>query len=96
MTVNVYGVLSVSPITTADVVPAVLAVKPPGDDVTVYPVIALPPLETGAVHETVACPSPGVAVTLVGAPGTVAGVTGAEGVDADPVPIAFVAVTVNE
>jgi hypothetical protein len=31
----------------------------------------------------------------MGAPGTVAGVTGDDGVDADPVPIALVAVTVN-
>ena len=35
VTVNVYGVLLVRPMTTADVVPAVVAVRPPGDDVTV-------------------------------------------------------------
>ena len=34
------------------------------------------PLAEGAVQETVALVSPAVAVTLVGAPGTVAGVTG--------------------
>ncbi len=59
--------------------------------------IALPPLE-GAVHDTVACPSPGVAFTPVGAPGTVAagtGVTAVEGNDAAPVPTPLVAVTVN-
>src|SRR5690348_1412515 len=32
----------------------------------------LPPLEPGGVHETVACESPAVAATPVGAPGTVA------------------------
>jgi hypothetical protein len=42
--------------------------------VIVYPVIAAPPL-AGAVHVTVACESPPVAVTLPGACGTVAGVT---------------------
>jgi len=60
-------------------------------------VIGLPPFD-GAVHETVACPSPGTALTPVGAPGTVgaaAGVTGDEATDAGPVPTLFVAVTVN-
>ncbi len=33
--------------------------------------ITLPPLD-GAVHDTLACPSPAVADTPVGAPGTVA------------------------
>ena len=36
-----------------------------------------------------------VALTDVGAPGTVDGVAAAEAVDAAPVPLAFVAVTVN-
>lgn len=44
-------------------------VAPPGDAVTVYPVIALPPLETGAVQETVTADEPAAPVTLVGAPG---------------------------
>ena len=43
----------------------------------------------------VACPSPAVAVTAVGVPGTSSGVTAFEGADAGPVPIEFVAVTVN-
>jgi hypothetical protein len=34
-------------------------------------VIALPPLEEGAVQLTVACAFPAVAVTLVGAPGVI-------------------------
>src|SRR5215831_16053642 len=56
VTVNVYAVPLVRPVTVAVVVlPLVLAVSPPGADVTVYPVIALPPLEAGAVQLTVAC-----------------------------------------
>ena len=49
-----------------------VAVKLPGFDVTVKPVIALPPVLVGAVNDTVACPSPAVAVPMVGASGTVA------------------------
>ena len=36
----------------------------------VYDVMALPPLEAGATNATVACASPGVAIPMVGAPGT--------------------------
>ena len=53
------------------------------------------PLEAGAVHETVALALPAVAVTPVGAPGTVAGVAEFEARDAEPVPTALVAVTVK-
>jgi hypothetical protein len=42
---------------------------PPGEAVTVYEVIAAPPLEAGGVKLTVAWPLPGVADTPVGAPG---------------------------
>ena len=35
VTVNVYAVLLVRPVTATDVAPAVVAVSPPGDDVTV-------------------------------------------------------------
>ena len=56
--------------------------------------IGLPPFD-GAVQLTVACAFPAVALTFVGAPGSVAGVTAFDGLDARPVPIAFVAVTVN-
>ena len=52
-----------------------------GDEVTLYPVIDAPPFDVGALHESVACEFPGVAVTDVGAPGTVRGVTAAEGDD---------------
>ena len=57
--------------------------------------MALPPLLAGAVQLTVACALPGVAVTLVGASGTVNGVTLALGADATLLPAAFVATTVN-
>jgi hypothetical protein len=43
----------------------------------------------------VACPFPAVAVTLVGVPGTVTGVTELLETDAVLVPVAFVAVTEN-
>jgi hypothetical protein len=60
-------------------------------------VIALPPLDDGAVHDTVALLLPAVVVTLVGAPGAVGalGVTEFDGADAGPVPMALVALTVN-
>jgi hypothetical protein len=57
--------------------------------------MALPPFETGAVKLTVAWALLATAITPVGAPGTVAGVTLLEEAEGDPVPIAFVAVTVN-
>jgi hypothetical protein len=40
--------------------------------VAVYPVMALPPLFPGGVKLTETCPSPAVAVPMVGASGTVA------------------------
>ena len=56
--------------------------------------IVAPPL-LGAVQLTVADFTPAVAVTDVGAPGTVAGVTALDAADAGLVPRAFVAVTVK-
>ena len=44
-------------------------VAPPGLAVMVYPVIAEPPLDAGAVHETDAWVFPAVAATPVGDPG---------------------------
>ena len=70
-------------------------VKLPGFEVTVYPVIAEPPLLTDAVNITVAWAFPAEAVPIVGAPGTVVGVTEFEGELAALFPIAFVAVTVK-
>ena len=57
--------------------------------------MALPPFEAGGVHDTEAEALPAVAVTLVGAPGTVAGVTLLEADEGAPVPTALVAVTVK-
>ena len=57
--------------------------------------MAEPPSEAGADHDTAADPSPAVADTAVGAPGTVRGVTVEEAVEAAEVPAAFVAVTVK-
>lgn len=57
--------------------------------------IAAPPSETGAAKVTDACVLPAVAVPMVGAPGTVEGVTLFDAEDAGPLPIPFVAVTVK-
>ncbi len=66
-----------------------------GDGVTVYPVIVAP-LFAGAVHDNDTDPfefaDPD---TPDGAPGTVAGTTADDALDALPVPAEFVAVTVN-
>ena len=51
---------------------APVAVIFPGEDVTVYDMMGLPPFEAGAKKLTVACALPAVAITFVGAPGTVA------------------------
>jgi hypothetical protein len=64
-------------------------------------VTAAPPLLEGAMKLTVALAFAAVALTPVGAPGTVAGVTAGAGVtlfdvaEAALVPALFVAVTVN-
>jgi hypothetical protein len=74
---------------------AVVQVNEPGDDVTVYPVIEVSPVTDGAVQDTVACVLPEVAETDVGAPGTEDAAIAEDALDADPVPTAFVALTVN-
>ena len=57
---------------------------------------APPPLEAGAVQDTTdTALAFDVAVTAVGAPGTVAGVAEADEDEAGPVPTGLVAVTVN-
>ena len=66
----------------------------PGLAVAVYWVIA-EPLFAGAVQEMASWWLPRVAVTLVGASGTVAGITGLEASEAAPVPTPLVAVTVK-
>jgi len=92
-TVNVYWMPFVSPFTTTLVAfaPLTVAVKPPGVDVAVYERILLPPLFPGSVQLTVACAFPATALTFVGAPGSVAGVTALDGADAGPGPTPFVA-----
>ena len=94
VTVNVYAVPLVRPVTVmGEAVP--LALMPPGEEVAVYDVIVAPPFEAGGANVTFACALPGSATPIVGAPGTAAGVTLFVGVDAGPVPMAFVAVTVK-
>ena len=95
VTVNVYAVPLVRPVTVQLVAVVQVLVPPVGLEVTAYPVMALPPLLTGAVQDTTACPLPGAAVTSVGAPGVVLGVTAVLGLDAALVPAMFVAVTVK-
>ena len=86
----------VSPVTVAVRAPLdQLAVWPLGLAVTLYPVIAEPPVDDGAVHITVACVLPDVAVALVGAPGTAAGVTTLDALDDAPVPTVLIVVTMN-
>jgi hypothetical protein len=57
--------------------------------------MALPPFAAGAVNVTAAWAFPAVAVPILGAPGTPAGVTLFDGADAGPVPTALAAVTVK-
>ena len=54
-----------------------------------------PPADDGAVHVTVACVLLAVAVTLVGAPGMVAGVVALEVLDDVAIPTVLVATTVK-
>jgi hypothetical protein len=58
-------------------------------------VIIAPPLLVGGVNVTVARPLPARALTFVGAPGAVAGVTADDGALDALVPTLFVAATVN-
>ena len=67
VTVNVYAVPAVRPVTVHCNAPVdQVHCPPPGLDVAVYAVIVAPPLLEGAVHETVAWFVPAVAVTPVG------------------------------
>jgi hypothetical protein len=95
VTVKVYAVPLVNPVTViGDEAP--VAVRPSGEEVTVYPVITAPPVFVGAVKLTVALPLLPVAEILVGTPGAViAGVTADDALEAAPVPIALVATTVK-
>jgi hypothetical protein len=96
VTVNVYAVPLASPETVIEPHGAPhVPMKPPGDDVAVYAVIAEPPLLAGAVNVTLACALPAVAVPIVGAPGTVAGVTLFDAAEGALPPTALLAVTVK-
>ena len=94
ITVNVSAVPSVRLLNVAvRTLPTVTAT--PAEEVTVYPVIAEPPFEAGAVQVTVAEALPATAETPVGAPGTVGGVTGDDAAEGKELPTAFMARTVN-
>jgi len=68
-----------------------------GDEVTVYPVIALPPLDPGADQLTRDDAFAVVPETPVGAPGAVGAATETSlvAIDGDEAPLAFVATTTN-
>jgi ABC-type cobalamin transport system permease subunit len=92
-TVNVYAWPLVKPRTVA-VVPLLVAVNPPGLEVTVYSIMTDPPV-LGAVQETATCSFPAIPDTPVGAEGTVTGVTEGLGAEGTEDPTEFVATTVN-
>ena len=69
MTVTVYVVPLVSPVSVHDVAEVVEQAEVPGDDDTVYPLTVPLLTSTGAVHEITAVASPAVAARPVGACG---------------------------
>lgn len=73
---------------------AVEQVNPPGEEVTVYAVIALPPLDPGAVQLICEEALATVPETDVGAPGRAPAVTLLDALEAAEFPAAFVATTV--
>jgi hypothetical protein len=89
VTVNVYEVPLVRPATVHEVDEAdeVVHVFDPGDDVTVYPVIADIPSSAGADHETTDWALPVVADTPVGASGADATAVTVTSDDALPAPL---------
>jgi hypothetical protein len=68
---------------------------PPGELVAVYAVMELPPFEPGDAQDTRIDDPVADALTVLGAPGTVAGVTLLDGLDSGPAPTPLVAWTVN-
>ena len=101
VTVKVYASPLGNPVITVGLA-VLFAVWPPlagvvvSVAVTVYPVMADPPLDAGAVQEMVDWVFWfEVAATPVGAPGVVAGTAGADGAEAMPVPTVLEAVTVK-
>jgi hypothetical protein len=89
--VNVYDVAFVNPVTTSGLDEPV-AVKFPGLDVTVNPVIEDPPVAF-AEKATDTCVFPPVTEVMLGACGTVVAVTAVLADDAEDVPTDPVAVT---
>jgi hypothetical protein len=67
----------------------------PDGGVTVYPVIGELPFEMGGCQLRLTVPSPGIALTFCGGPGTATGTTALDAADAGPEPTTLVAVTVN-
>jgi hypothetical protein len=93
-TVHVCATPFVRPLTViGELVPLALNV-PPAMHVTAYDVIGEPP-SAGALNAIVISALPAMAEPMIGASGTVIGVTLFDGADAGLVPTAFVAVTVN-
>jgi len=76
-------------------VAVVVQTYPPGEALTVYPVIVLEPVDPGAVQLTTEEELPIVAVTPVGAPGAAAVLRLSVAIDGDESPFAFVATTTN-
>jgi hypothetical protein len=74
--------------------PDVVQVNPPGEEVAVYEVTG-EPFAAAADQPSVTLLLPATALFSVGAPGRPAGVADSA-FEAAPVPLAFVAVTVNE
>ena len=99
---NTYEVPFVRPVTVNEVevdpvAAATVHVLPASEETWYeYPVMALPPFDAGAVQLSATVVLPRVPVTVVGAPGVVAGVT--DGVEEEnvPVPTAFTAATLNK
>jgi hypothetical protein len=99
VTVNVYAVPFVNPVTvsvvSADMNVVTDCALAPINGVTVYDVMGSPPRLAGAVHDKVTWESPATPLTPLGAEGTAAGVMGTEGDEAGLVPPLVVAVTVK-
>jgi hypothetical protein len=93
-TVNAYDLPPGSPVIVHDRAPVVEQLLPPGDALTVYPVIGLPPSFAGAVQLTLAVPGlEYLADTASGGSGAVTGIVTGLDVAAALVPAAFDAVT---
>ena len=70
-------------------------VSPPGEAVTVYSVIAAPPVDVDATNETVATAFPATTDVMRGALGTAEGMAAAEEAESAEKPAAFFARTLK-